>query len=41
MHSKPCGTVILGGGVTGLAAGIASGFPIYERDASAGGICSS
>jgi protoporphyrinogen oxidase len=33
--------VILGGGVTGLAAGIASGCPVYEREAHGGGICSS
>jgi len=33
--------VILGGGVAGLAAGIASGAPVFEREASPGGICSS
>ncbi|MGE5172131.1 MAG: protoporphyrinogen/coproporphyrinogen oxidase [Rudaea sp.] len=33
--------VILGGGVTGLAAGLASGFPVLEREAFPGGICSS
>lgn len=34
-------TVILGGGVTGLAAGIASGCPVYESEAFPGGICAS
>ncbi len=34
-------TVILGGGVTGLAAGMASGFPVYEARPVTGGICSS
>lgn len=34
-------TVILGAGVTGLAAGWASGLPIYEAAESPGGICSS
>ena len=33
--------LILGGGVTGLAAGMASGFPVYEARESPGGICSS
>jgi protoporphyrinogen oxidase len=33
--------VILGGGVTGLAAGIASGYPVYEREPYPGGICAS
>ena len=33
--------VIVGGGVTGLAAGLASGFPVLEREAFPGGICSS
>ena len=32
---------ILGGGITGLAAGIASGLPIFEAAISPGGICSS
>lgn len=32
---------ILGGGVTGLAAGIASGLPVFEAVNSPGGICSS
>ncbi len=32
---------ILGGGVTGLAAGIASGVKVFEKTASPGGICSS
>lgn len=34
-------TLILGGGVTGLAAGIASGAPILEAETFPGGICSS
>jgi protoporphyrinogen oxidase len=33
--------IILGAGVTGLAAGVVSGLPIYEAEASPGGICSS
>ena len=33
--------LILGGGVTGLAAGMASGFPVFEARKSPGGICSS
>lgn len=32
---------ILGGGVTGLAAGISSGLPVFEAIAEPGGICSS
>ncbi len=32
---------ILGGGITGLAAGIASGLPVFEAAAAPGGICSS
>jgi protoporphyrinogen oxidase len=34
-------TLILGGGVTGLAAGLASGLPVYEAEEQSGGICSS
>jgi protoporphyrinogen oxidase len=34
-------TLILGGGVTGLATGLASGWPVYEARESPGGICSS
>jgi protoporphyrinogen oxidase len=34
-------TIILGGGVTGLAAGMTSGCPIFEAVESPGGICSS
>lgn len=34
-------TVILGGGVTGLAAGLASGSPVFEALDAPGGICSS
>src|SRR5688572_22648120 len=34
-------TVILGGGVTGLAAGVASGGTVFEAAADPGGICSS
>jgi protoporphyrinogen oxidase len=37
----PVTTLILGGGVTGLAAGIASGLPVYEAEEQSGGICSS
>jgi protoporphyrinogen oxidase len=33
--------MILGAGVTGLAAGWASGLPVYEAEQSPGGICSS
>ena len=33
--------LILGAGVTGLAAGYASGLPVYEAQETAGGICSS
>lgn len=32
---------ILGGGVTGLAAGISSGLPVFEAVTEPGGICSS
>jgi protoporphyrinogen oxidase len=35
------GVFILGGGMTGLASGWATGFPIYEEADSPGGICSS
>ena len=35
------GTIILGAGVTGLAAGYASGGPVYEAAEAPGGICSS
>ncbi|NJN02680.1 MAG: protoporphyrinogen oxidase-like protein [Leptolyngbyaceae cyanobacterium RM1_1_2] len=34
-------TFILGGGVTGLAAGLTSGLPVLEAAAAPGGICSS
>ena len=34
-------TLILGGGMTGLAAGYVSGLPILEASPHAGGICSS
>jgi len=34
-------TLILGGGVTGLAAGCASGLPVFEAAEKPGGICSS
>lgn len=33
--------LILGGGITGLAAGSVSGLPVYEADTVPGGICSS
>ena len=35
------GKIILGAGVTGLAAGVVSGLPIYEAEEHPGGICSS
>jgi protoporphyrinogen oxidase len=35
------GTLILGGGMTGLAAGMTSGAPVFEAAESPGGICSS
>ncbi|MGH7885824.1 MAG: FAD-dependent oxidoreductase [Thermodesulfobacteriota bacterium] len=35
------GSVIIGGGVTGLAAGYVSNLPIYEAEEVPGGICSS
>jgi protoporphyrinogen oxidase len=41
MQSTFIPTIILGGGITGLAAGIASGCPVFEREAFPGGICSS
>ena len=34
-------TIILGAGMTGLAAGLASGLPVYEAETMPGGICSS
>jgi len=34
-------TIILGAGITGLAAGFSSGFPIYERSQLPGGLCGS
>jgi len=34
-------TLILGGGITGLSAGLASGLPVYEAVNTPGGICSS
>ena len=37
-HAK---ILILGGGMTGLAAGIASGFPVFEAQETPGGICAS
>ena len=33
--------IILGAGMTGLAAGISSGLPVYEASDGCGGICSS
>ena len=38
MSNKIC---ILGAGITGLAAGMASGLPVYEAEGFPGGICSS
>ncbi|MGA3324960.1 MAG: FAD-dependent oxidoreductase [Terriglobia bacterium] len=40
-ESKRSPVVILGGGMTGLAAGWASGLPVYEAEEAPGGICSS
>jgi protoporphyrinogen oxidase len=34
-------TIVLGGGVTGLAAGVGGGLPVYEAAADPGGICAS
>lgn len=34
-------TLLLGGGMTGLAAGLASGLPVYEAEENPGGICAS
>lgn len=34
-------TLILGAGITGLAAGLASGLPVFEAAATPGGICAS
>lgn len=34
-------TLVLGAGVTGLAAGVASGLPVYEAAETPGGICAS
>lgn len=34
-------TIILGAGMTGLACGLASGFPVYEKNIYPGGICRS
>lgn len=39
--SKSNSILILGGGVTGIAAGMACGLPVYEAAAHPGGICSS
>ncbi|HVY54497.1 MAG TPA: FAD-dependent oxidoreductase, partial [Thermodesulfobacteriota bacterium] len=38
---KNSGNFILGGGITGLAAGLVSGLPVYESESVPGGICSS
>jgi protoporphyrinogen oxidase len=40
-ESSESPVAILGGGMTGLAAGWASGLPVYEAEAAPGGICSS
>ena len=40
-HRSDNGKYILGGGVTGLAAGITAGLPVLEAAAQPGGICSS
>lgn len=36
-----CSNLILGGGVSGLAAGLTTGWPIFEAEDTPGGICSS
>jgi protoporphyrinogen oxidase len=41
MSSRSSKTLILGAGMTGLAAGCASGLPVFEAQDSPGGICSS
>lgn len=38
---KEEGIIILGAGITGLAAGIKTGYPIYEAKSFSGGLCSS
>ena len=38
---KDSGNLILGGGITGLSAGLVSGLPVYESETVPGGICSS
>lgn len=40
-QSNQSPVAILGGGMTGLAAGWASGAPVYEAEEASGGICSS
>src|SRR6266480_4640875 len=35
------GVLIIGGGVTGLASGVASGLPVYEMTDAPGGLCAS
>jgi len=40
-ESSESPVAILGGGMTGLAAGWVSGFPVYEAEEAPGGICSS
>jgi protoporphyrinogen oxidase len=40
-EGKQSPVAILGGGMTGLAAGWASGLPVYEAEEAPGGICSS
>lgn len=41
MHANQKEVLVLGAGMTGLAAGFASSWPVFEAEASAGGICSS
>jgi protoporphyrinogen oxidase len=41
VRDNPIEVVILGAGMTGLASGYASGWPVFEAEGSAGGICSS
>jgi protoporphyrinogen oxidase len=41
LHDNHREVLVLGGGMTGLAAGFASHRPVFEAEANAGGICSS
>ena len=41
MTTPPDNVIILGAGMTGLALGLASGYPVFEARDRAGGICTS